>query len=56
MKMVDQLAYNPIAEEELLRWNDPKRKHFARILYIRTRDALCGRSQGSGLANEMAKG
>ncbi len=33
MKMVDQLAYNPIAEGELLRWNDTNSKPFASILY-----------------------
>ncbi len=54
---VDQLAYNSIAKGELLRWNDTKRKPFASsFVSILTRDALCGRSQGCGFANEVAKG
>ncbi len=32
-KTVDQLAHNPIATEELLRWNDTNRKPFASTLY-----------------------
>ncbi len=31
--MVDQLAYEPIAEGELLRGNDTNKKTFASILY-----------------------
>ncbi len=31
--MIDKLAYNPIAEGELLMWNDTNRKPFASILY-----------------------
>ncbi len=32
-KTVDQLANNPVAKGELLRWNDTNRKPFASILY-----------------------
>ncbi len=32
-KTVDQLANNPIAKGELLKWNDTNRKPFASILY-----------------------
>ncbi len=42
-KTVDQLANNSIAKG-----NDTNRKPFASI--------LCGRSQGCGFANEVAKG
>ncbi len=40
-KTVDQLANNPIAKGELLRWNDTKRKSFAIILYKSLLVMLC---------------
>ncbi len=39
--MVDQLAYNPIAEGELLRWNDTNNNPFAGILYKFLTAMLC---------------
>ncbi len=41
--MVEQLAFNPIAEGVLLKRNDTNKKHFASILFNFFRDALCGR-------------